>query len=89
MVDQGLLNIRFINVGVRLDLQELHDIRVFYRLFILGLRLAPLYLGGNRSLVLTGKQPLIIHGVDLSFKLADAPSGFDTFFCIKIPHGFI
>ena len=73
MVYQSLLYIAFIYMGIRLYLQEFHDIRVFYRFLILWFWRAGLYFRCHRGLVLACKQPLIVHCIDLPFKLADAP----------------
>ena len=55
MVDQRLLQAAFIDMRIRLDLEELHHIGIFDNLLIFRLWLCCLYLGGHRSLVLTGQ----------------------------------
>ena len=84
MVYQSLLNIALIYMGIGPYLQKLHDIWVFDGFLIFRFRRAGLYLRRHRGLVLACKQPLIIHRIDLPFKLSNTPSGFCTFLCIEV-----
>ena len=89
MIDQRLLQFALMHISVRLNLQKLHHIRVFDNLLIFWLRLGGLYLSCNHRLVLTGQNALIVHGVDLSLQLANAPCRFRAFLGIKCSCFFI
>jgi len=89
MVYQSLLNIALIYMCIGFYLQKLHDIGAFDSFFIFGLRSAGLYLCCHRGLILTCKQSLIVHRVNLPFKLPDAPRRFGTFVCIEVPDSLV
>ncbi len=46
------------------------------------------YLCSDAFLTFTGKEPFIVKGINLPFKLAGAPVGSDALFYIKIPDRF-
>ena len=68
---------------IRLDLQELHYIGIFDDFFIFRFWLRRLYLSSDKRFILACQDALIVHRVDLPFKLPDAPCGLRTFFRIE------
>ena len=83
VINQSLLQITFKHMGIRLDLQELHDIGVLHNFFVFRLGFQLLDFSSNSLFVPAGQNPLIIHGIDLTLQLPDAPCRFDTFFQIE------
>ena len=89
MVYQSLFNVALIHMSIGLYLQKLHDIGVIDSFFIFGLRSAGLNFCRYRGLILACKQALILHRVDLPFKLPDAPRRFGTFVCIEVTDSLV
>ena len=83
VINQCLLQFSLIHMRIRLDLQKLHYIGVFDDLFIFRFRLRCLYLSSNKRFILACQDSLIVHRVNLPFKLPDAPCGLRTFFRIE------
>ena len=83
MVDESLLQITLVDMGIRLDLKEFHDIRVLDDLLVLRLGFSELNLRSDGRLVLAGQDPLVIHGVDLALQLTHTPGRFGTLVRIK------
>lgn len=63
MVDQRLLQLTLIYMGIRLNLQKLHHIGIFNDFLIFRLWFCLLDLRSHQGLVLTGQDTLIVHGL--------------------------
>ena len=83
MVDQCLFQCGFIVMLIGREIKELEYIGVFNDLFVFRLRFQAVDLRSYAVLIAAGKDPIVVHGVDLTLQLADAPAGFCRFRCVE------
>lgn len=83
VINKGLLQITLVDMGIRLNLQELHDVGVLDDLLVLRLGLAELNFCSDRRLIPAGQNPLVVHGIDLALQLAHTLGRFGTLIRIK------
>ena len=83
VINKGLLQITLVDMGIRLNLKEFHDIGILDDLLVLRLGFSALNLRSDGRLVLAGQDPLVIHGVDLALQLTHTPGRFGTLLRIE------
>ncbi len=73
MVNKGLFQVTLINMGIWLNLEEFHYIRIFDDFFILRFWFRFLYLRCNSIFILAGYNTFKIHCMNLTFQLPYTP----------------